>query len=260
MRIKFSKYQGTGNDFIMIHENDLHGKSLGLAEIRLLCDRHFGIGADGLIIIQTKPDVDFYVDYYNADGTQSFCGNGARCSVQFAKDLGLINSSTQFKAIDGLHEAEILSDGLVKLKMSPVQNIEVLNTNTFVLDTGSPHYVEFIEKIENQDIIEYGRKIRNAPEYKMLGINVNLAEKKDQAIHMMTYERGVENETLSCGTGVTAVALADALQNENLQKGVNRIQTKGGTLSVEWVKSAEGFSEIYLIGPAKKVFEGEINI
>jgi diaminopimelate epimerase len=259
MILKFIKYQGTGNDFIMIDERSLAGFALNTLDILKLCDRRFGIGADGVIIIRLSSRADFYVDYYNADGTQSFCGNGARCSVQFAQEIGLIKKHCILDSIDGLHTAEILSNELVKLSMSPVNLITVENEQAFILDTGSPHFVKFVEDIDGIEIVDFGKKIRFSPRFNECGINVNLAEKTDHGIRVKTYERGVEDETFSCGTGVTAVALADAY-TKDLLSGITRIQTVGGELQVYWTKTTKGFESIYLEGPANKVYEGSIEL
>lgn len=257
MKITFSKYQGTGNDFIML--NNLNGEysSLNIQSIKFLCDRKLGIGADGLILICPSESEMFKVDYYNSDGTQSFCGNGARCSVIFAKSIGLVEGRTSFEAIDGKHIAEILNDGTVKLEMLPVNNIST-DGLAVVMDTGSPHYILF-EDIKHSDIVELGRTVRFSEKYKTEGINVNsLIELGPNAIDVETYERGVEDETLSCGTGVTACALAYMDK-----KGTNdkiTVKTKGGELAVVAEKKDGGFDNIWLIGPAKKVFDGSVDI
>lgn len=261
MTLKFAKYQGTGNDFIMIWEAENKLFQPDTAQISKLCERRFGIGADGLIILKSHEDSDFEVDYYNADGSQSFCGNGARCSVQFAKDIGIIDDSCQFMAIDGLHSASFSTKGEVKLLMNDVQKIERIHDqkNDYVLDTGSPHYVRFCDNDE-LDIVEFGRYIRYNARFKQQGINVNTAIRSGDYIQVQTYERGVEGETFSCGTGVTAVALADAIHKMN-NSGSSRIKTKGGELLVHWKKnSSGGFESIYLEGPAKKVYEGQIEL
>jgi diaminopimelate epimerase len=259
MILKFTKYQGTGNDFIMIDSRDLNGVELSLESIRQLCNRRFGIGADGLIIIKEDTHSDFYVDYYNADGTQSFCGNGARCSVKFAKDIGRIDSKCDFNAIDGLHHAQINSNGDVKLLMSKVETISNPTNECFVLDTGSPHFVRFVQSLDEINIVNYGREIRYSANYTTKGINVNVAQIDTDKILVKTYERGVEDETFSCGTGVTAVALAAAI-DENADEGVTNIQTKGGLLKVYWKKKADGFDSIFLEGPAEKVYDGQLEI
>ena len=259
MNLKFSKYQGTGNDFVMLNEVDLFGNDLSISQIQKLCDRRFGIGADGLIIIRKDKLLDFYVDYYNADGSQSFCGNGARCSVKFAKELGLVDKNCQFSAIDGPHEAEIIDSGEIRLFMSPVASLEFRSDESVVLNTGSPHLVCFVDIVDSVNIIEYGRKIRYSPEFEKTGINVNIAQKTDDKIIVRTYERGVEDETLSCGTGVTAVALAAAKQTK-ANSGCTVIETKGGLLKVHWKKQRVGFDSIYLEGPAEKVYDGRIEL
>lgn len=259
MTLKFTKYQGTGNDFIMIDDAQLINAKLSTEQIQKLCNRRFGIGADGLIIIKKDKTTDFYVDYYNADGSQSFCGNGARCSVQFARELNLISKNCQFTAIDGIHEAEILDDGQVKLLMSPVREIHGEENQVFITDTGSPHFVKFVSELDDINISDYGRQIRYSDRFKEKGINVNVARKSIDCIHVRTYERGVEAETFSCGTGVTAVALADAVK-QNEDSGTTRIETLGGTLKVHWQKSNFGFEKIYLEGPAIRVYHGSIEL
>ncbi len=259
MTLKFSKYQGTGNDFIMIDEKNLMGLSLDNAVISQLCDRRFGIGSDGLIVLRPRENFDFYVDYYNADGSQSFCGNGARCAVQFAKELGWIEEKCRFLAIDGEHKATITNQNEVKLLMSSVNSYNQESNAVFILDTGSPHYVKFVDQLADHDIYDEGRAIRYSDAFKANGINVNLAEFKDTCIAVKTYERGVEDETYSCGTGVTAVALSAAAQTSE-NEGITSIQTKGGMLKVYWRKNKSGFDEIYLEGPAQKVYEGNIEL
>ena len=259
MTLNFTKYQGTGNDFIMIDERDLGDMDLSVAQISGLCDRRFGVGADGLIIIKSDSKSDFYVDYYNADGSQSFCGNGARCSVKFAREIGMIDSNCSFYAIDGLHEAEILANEDVKLLMSPVNQIFEEEGSCFITDTGSPHYVQFVPDLSETDIVDFGRKIRFGSRFSQNGINVNLAQLDENQILVKTYERGVEDETLSCGTGVTAVALAYAV-HKNANQGITQILTKGGTLKVHWTKTDLGFDQIYLEGPAVKVYGGQVEL
>lgn len=259
MTLEFSKYQGTGNDFIMINEADLSGIDLSKILIQRLCERRFGIGADGLIVIRKHKQLDFYVDYFNADGSQSFCGNGARCSVKFAQEIGLIQNFTHFEAIDGPHEASIHADGSVKLRMSDVPGYFIEDEQTFILDTGSPHYVKFLKNLSDLDIVEFGKSIRYSPRFEKEGINVNICEFKDDILLVQTYERGVENETFSCGTGVTAVALAAALSEEQYS-GISKIQTKGGNLKVYWNKNESGFEAIYLEGPAEKVYHGSVEL
>ena len=261
MKLTFSKYQGTGNDFIMVLAPNNPQFNPDVQQIRAICNRRFGIGADGLIIIKNHDTLDFEVDYYNADGSQSFCGNGARCSVQFAKDQKIIQTSCKFMAIDGEHEATIEINGDVKLRMNKVNRIEKVDSesSTYILDTGSPHYVKFCAD-ENIDIVSFGREVRYSERFKIEGINVNTAYPNPDFIYVETYERGVEDETYSCGTGVTAVALA-AAQNQIENHGITPIKTKGGRLQIHWKKNPDGsFDDIYLEGPALHVYDGQIAI
>ena len=254
--MKFYKYQGTGNDFVMIDNRLGEWDDLSIENIQKLCDRRFGIGADGLIKINSAKGVDFEVDYYNSDGSKSFCGNGARCSVAFAHFLDIIEDKTTFTAIDGIHEAEI-KNGIVKLKMGDVSNINTVG-NDFVLNTGSPHYVKYVEMLNNYNVYKTGNEIRNSETYKQEGINVNFVEKlSDKELFVRTYERGVEDETYSCGTGVTAVALTFMKNNNQTFVGV---KVMGGQLKVYAEKDGEGFKNIWLEGPAVQVFKGDINL
>ncbi|XOV68194.1 MAG: diaminopimelate epimerase [Fluviicola sp.] len=258
MYITFTKYQGTGNDFIMLDNLSGRYDELTLDQVRYLCDRKLGVGADGLIKISKHDTLDFNVEYYNSDGSQSFCGNGARCSVAFAKSLGLLEDTTKFNAIDGAHESRMTVDGRVHLEMRPVNNIEQ-ESGVYIMNTGSPHYVKFVEANNAPDIVAFGREIRYSERFKDNGINVNtLLELGPNTIHVATYERGVEDETLSCGTGVTACALAYMEQNQ--RDGEVSVSTKGGKLSVKAQKTEGGYDNIWLIGPAKKVFDGSIEI
>ncbi|UQB68554.1 diaminopimelate epimerase [Epilithonimonas zeae] len=254
--MKFYKYQGTGNDFVMIDNRLGEWDDLSIENIQKLCDRRFGIGADGLIKINSAEDVDFEVDYYNSDGSKSFCGNGARCSVAFAHFLDMIEDRTTFTAIDGIHEAEI-KNGIVKLKMGDVNNINK-DGNNFVLNTGSPHYVKYVEMLNNYNVYKNGNEIRNSETYKQEGINVNFVEKlSDKELFVRTYERGVEDETYSCGTGVTAAALTFMKNNNQTFVG---IKVMGGNLKVYAEKNGDGFKNIWLEGPAVQVFKGETNL
>ncbi len=256
MKINFVKYQGTGNDFVML--DNMTGKfdSLTIEQIRFLCDRKLGVGADGLIKISKDPNADFYVDYFNADGSQSFCGNGARCSTAFAEKIGLIDSSTRFNAIDGFHRAEI-ANGIVRVEMHDVAKIDQISDDFFV-QTGSPHYIHL--KAENdQDIVSYGRLIRYSEKFQKEGVNVNyLTVLSKCEIEVETYERGVEDETLSCGTGVTACGLIHMSLNDTISNV--SVKTKGGNLSVTADRKGEGFTNIWLSGPAILVFDGSIEV
>ncbi len=256
--VQFYKYQGTGNDFIMIDDReekfDLEAHDL----IKGLCDRKFGIGADGLILIREHQYADFEMVYYNADGYQtSLCGNGSRCAVHFAGFLGMVSNDCSFQTIEGILQAKLEGDQ-VEINMPDVSSVDQTNEDYF-LHTGSPHYVRFVNQVEDYDVYENGRKIRYSDLYKKEGINVNFVESLGNGkIFVRTYERGVEDETYSCGTGVTAAAIAYGRLN-----GLNNIQIKtlGGDLNVNFQpKDGTGFCNVHLKGPAKMVFKGEIEI
>ena len=255
--ISFYKYQGTGNDFVMVDDRQATWDLGNTARITALCDRKFGIGADGLILIRSHADYDFEVVYFNADGSQSFCGNGARCAVAFAAFLGIIGHKTQFLAIDGSHEAS-LDQGQVALKMGNVSQISESLGDAFV-HTGSPHHVRWVEDVGNYPVFEQGQLLRHDPCYAPGGSNVNFVQKLgDAEIFVRTFERGVENETLSCGTGVTAAALVCGAisQHKDIQ-----IHTRGGNLRVTFKGDIQtGFTDIWLIGPAKQVFSGQFRL
>ncbi|MBX2924801.1 MAG: diaminopimelate epimerase [Chitinophagaceae bacterium] len=261
MTIQFSKYQGTGNDFVILDNRNGAYNALTNEQVKLLCDRKFGIGADGLMLLNEHAPYDFEMVYYNADGNEgSMCGNGGRCLVKFAYHSGIVEQEYRFIATDGEHEAEIDISGTVKLKMKDVDQIS--NQDEYsVLNTGSPHYVTFVPDVKKVNVVEEGRRIRYSKPFSKEGINVNFVENiDDDTIFVRTYERGVENETLSCGTGVTAAALV-AAHNTNGFNGVN-VQTPGGNLSVEFTISEDGekFSDIWLSGPAELVYKGEITL
>ena len=258
MKIEFYKYQGTGNDFVLLDNRQDTYNDITPKQVNLLCNRRFGIGADGLMLLNNKEGFDFEMKYYNSDGNVgSMCGNGARCILKFASMLGIKKTVYKFVAADGTHEAEIDLNGDVKLKMQDVKGVEDF-TNHYVLNTGSPHYVKTTTNIMKIDVVGEGRDIRNSREYAEEGINVNFVETLDEdSIYVRTYERGVEDETLSCGTGVTAAALISA-HNDN---GFNRVEVKtaGGKLSVEFDKvNEQEFVNIWLSGPAEMVYKGEI--
>jgi diaminopimelate epimerase len=260
MEIEFYKYQGTGNDFVMLDNRKGVYDQLTLNQIQLLCDRKFGVGADGLIKIDASTEVDFTMDYYNSDGSKSFCGNGARCSLAFFSFLEKNKKNDfSFKAIDGIHEGQVKD--LVSLRMADVEGIN-LYSDSYCLNTGSPHYVSFVTSVNNLNVYDLGRTVRYSEKYFEKGINVNFVEEKDSdVLFVRTYERGVEDETLSCGTGVTASALSYFLSKGKIEHCSADIQTLGGNLKVEAVHKGEGiFSSIKLIGPAKLVFKGEINV
>jgi diaminopimelate epimerase len=260
MQIKFTKYEGTGNDFLLINNLDGVYDNLSIQDIQRICKRRFGVGADGLIKINESRHAAFYMDYYNSDGTQSFCGNGARCAVHFAREIGIdVTNTIEFDAIDGLHEASI--EGiLVKLKMIDVKEIHKKG-EAFELFTGSPHYIEFSDDISSKHILSRGRSVRFSPYYLDHGINVNLIKEINfNYIAIATYERGVEDETLSCGTGATACALLwDSISDKKLKEV--HVKVKGGELSVQFEQDeTNGYSNIFLIGPATKVYDGIIKV
>lgn len=254
--MEFFKYQGTGNDFVIIDNRDLQfPKEKEIIE--KLCDRRFGIGGDGLILLENDSTADFKMVYYNSDGNEStMCGNGGRCLVAFAHFLDIFEDQTTFNAIDGLHEAEI-RNGIIKLKMIDVDTIKNIDGN-FELNTGSPHYVTYVENLKKYKVSENGNKIRNSASYCEEGINVNFVEEISQnEIFIRTYERGVEDETFSCGTGATASALV-FLKDKN-QTSV-KVKVLGGNLKVYADQEGESFKNIWLEGPAKQVFKGKINL
>ena len=256
--LHFHKYQGTGNDFIMIDNRNSNFNAQNLQLINQLCDRRFGIGADGLILVVNHSDFDFEMIYFNADGSQSFCGNGSRCAVLFACHLGIVQNKAHFLAIDGDHYATVDKDQ-IEIRMNPVREVKVLNNGDVFINTGSPHHISWNDNIESVQLVTEGREVRYSEMYAPDGTNVNFAHyHPEEGISVRTYERGVEGETLSCGTGVTAVALAGA--ERGAQSPIS-VKTKGGDLQVSFTKSNNGkYDDIYLRGPAKKVFEGEIEI
>lgn len=256
MQQTFYKYQGTGNDFVMIDNREQTFDKTNLDHIVFLCDRRFGIGADGLILIENHNQADFEMIYYNADGSQSLCGNGGRCAVAFAKQLGIIERETTFEAIDGLHHASI-ENGIVKLQMLDVDVVEMHNNHVF-LDTGSPHHVQFEDHLDTLDIKTEGAKIRYGEPYNQPGSNVNFVKKiSDATFAVRTYERGVEDETLSCGTGVTAVAIAMNALGETRENLIT-LSAQGGELQVSFDVVDDVYKNVWLIGPAEFVYAGKI--
>ncbi len=252
--MKFYKYQGTGNDFVMIDDRS-ESFDASPANISKICHRRFGVGADGLILLRNDPNYDFRMVYFNANGQEgSMCGNGGRCTVRFAYDLGIVSESINFIAIDGPHTASVCEEEIF-LQMQNVSQIEHHAEYDF-MNTGSPHYVTYFGDLEMLDVFEKGQQIRYSDEWASKGgTNVNFVQVIDnERIAVRTYERGVEDETYSCGTGVTAAALSAHIKH-GLLDPIN-IKTLGGNLRVSFLKDEHGFSNIYLIGPAKKVFEG----
>ncbi|HEY8735014.1 MAG TPA: diaminopimelate epimerase [Puia sp.] len=261
MNIPFFKYQGTGNDFILIDNRSKGYSDLSEGEIHRICDRRFGIGADGLMMLNLKDGYDFEMKYFNSDGKPgSMCGNGGRCMVRFAYDLGIHKESYHFLASDGEHEAELdMISNIINLKMKDVSGYKEEQGN-FIVDTGSPHFVKFVPDVMDVDVVKEGTEIRYSEPYIKEGINVNFVEDRgDDVLFVRTYERGVEDETFSCGTGVTASALV-CHHNEVGYNEVN-VKTKGGDLIVKYDRSYDNkYSEIWLCGPAVKSFEGKVAV
>jgi diaminopimelate epimerase len=259
MQLKFYKYQGTGNDFVII-DNFQGLVDLSKEQIAHLCDRKFGIGADGLMLLEKSNKYDFEMKYYNADGNLgSMCGNGGRCIVKFAQDIDLIDEHAMFLAYDGVHEASIDKNGIVSLEMSDVNELIKIDNATCELNTGSPHYVSFVNDVLVMDVFKSGREIRYNDNYKMEGINVNFVTVDGERLTIRTYERGVENETLSCGTGVTAAAIA-AYHLGLIKSTTVSVKAVGGELSVSFDCNENQFENVVLSGPAIKSFEGTIEL
>ena len=254
MLLHFFKYHGTGNDFILIDNRQEKLSKNDTKLIQRLCDRHFGIGADGLILIERDASLDFKMQYFNADGKPgSMCGNGGRCAVAFAQFLGIIENKASFQAAGATYQAAIKGQN-IHLQMQDVSDIETHDTHWFV-DTGSPHHVEMVEKLGELDVIGRGSKLRHDT-YGEAGSNINfVAQRSDNSFEVRTYERGVEDETLSCGTGVTAVALSMHHAGKTPAKKV-QIHTHGGSLEVQFEGDERGYYNIKLIGPAEQVFKG----
>jgi len=260
MQLEFYKYQGAGNDFVMIDNRSGFFPKENTQLIAHLCDRRFGIGGDGLILLENDSETDFKMVYYNSDGNQSsMCGNGGRCLVAFAKDLKVIADKTTFIATDGLHHASFEENGLVSLQMIDVPAITIKNDHSF-LNTGSPHHVQMVEDLEHYNIKEEGAAIRYGELYGAAGSNINFVKKiDDTTFRLRTYERGVEDETLACGTGATAVAIAMNATGQTDATVVN-INVEGGKLVVSFDKNPNGFTNVFLKGPAEFVFKGTINV
>ena len=261
MKVNFYKYQGAGNDFILIDNRDNTFNHDNPKLIRSLCDRRFGIGADGIMFLQLKTGFDFEMVYYNADGQpSSMCGNGGRCIVAFARFLGIIDSETEFLAVDGPHHAKISPEGnWVSLGMINVDTLTA-DDDAYVLNTGSPHYVKMVTGLKEKDVYHDGYAIRNNDTYREHGININFVEPTGDGYFVRTFERGVEDETCACGTGVTAVALAMAKHNNQTGEITTPIKVLGGDLNIRFNYDGSHFTHIFLEGPAVQVFAGEVEI
>ena len=260
MELEFYKYQGTGNDFVMIDNRSNTFPKENTQLVAHLCDRRFGIGADGLILLDTDATSDFRMVYYNSDGNlSSMCGNGGRCLVAFAKKLNVIQNETTFVATDGLHYATVGADGIVSLQMIDVAEIKNTQDYSF-LNTGSPHHVQIVEDLQHFNVKENGAAIRYGNLYGQAGSNINFVKKIDETtFSLRTYERGVEDETLACGTGATAVAIAMNATGQTNSNEIN-LNVEGGKLAVSFDKVNEKYTNVFLKGPAEFVFKGTIEI
>ena len=258
MKYIFYKYQGAGNDFVMM-DNRLNKISLTTEQIARICDRRFGVGADGLILLENSESADFKMTYYNSDGAiGSMCGNGGRCIVAFAKSLELFNKVCVFEAFDGLHKAELVEGERISLSMSDVSLIEKQQRNWY-LDTGSPHLICFVDSIEQIEVSQKGAEIRYSSVYKENGVNVNFVQLKNDSLIIRTYERGVEAETLACGTGATAAAIA-TYESGLLAANSVKLKALGGDLEVSFTKMENTYTNICLVGAADFVFKGSIDV
>ena len=259
--IHFYKYQGAGNDFVLIDNRNKQFEYKDNNNVLQLCNRRFGIGGDGLMLLQNHPEYDFEMLYFNADGKLgSMCGNGGRCIVAFAKHLGIIDTETNFLAVDGPHYAKISESGnWVDLQMIDVDKV-ARDESAYVLNTGSPHYVAQVTELDVLDVFKQGGLIRNNTNYKEEGINVNFVEDRGDHLFVRTFERGVEDETFACGTGVTAVALAMAIEKQQQGNIKTDIEVLGGKLRIEFNYDGTTFNHVFLCGPAELVFEGQIEI
>ena len=257
MLVKFNKYQGTGNDFVII---DLTKDDFKFSQnqIKKICDRKHGIGADGLILISNHNSLSFEMKFFNPDGSTSFCGNGSRCAVLFCFHQGIVQSNCSFMTNDGIHQGQVLEDEKIKISIKSPVIVDKLSNGDFEVNTGSPHYVQVTESLDNIDFNNYCKSIRNNDKYFQDGININLVKIEDDFLDMRTYERGVEDETLSCGSGVTATALSIAYENK-IENSLF-VNTRGGNLKVDFERSENKFEKIFLSGSAKFVFSGDYDL
>ncbi|MFI5203239.1 MAG: diaminopimelate epimerase [Flavobacteriales bacterium] len=253
MSIDFFKYQATGNDFILVDDRKNVFPESNLALITRMCHRKWGVGSDGLILIKNSKEADFEMVFFNPDGSKSFCGNGSRSAVVFAHSLGIITNTCTFRAIDGIHSG-VIHGSEVTIHMNDVKEINNVSDSEFFIHTGSPHFIRYVKNVDEININEQAVAIRYADAYKPGGTNVNFVEEIPAGISMRTYERGVEGETLSCGTGVTAAGLSYLFKYK--KEGTVNVTTKGGQLQVKATKKSDGFSDITLTGPVQLVFSG----
>ena len=257
-KITFNKYQGAGNDFIIIDNRSSLVNPDDVKLINKLCDRRFGIGADGLILVSDNSRADFEMKYFNSDGRLgSMCGNGGRCTAHFASKSGIAGNAQNFIGYDGFHQAFVEND-IVRLQMGNVNEYKLIDDNYF-LNTGSPHYVIFTDEVEKLNVAEEGKKVRWSPKFAPGGTNVNFVQVVGNGLNIRTFERGVEDETLACGTGVTASAIASVLAGHFDTNSVS-VKARGGNLNVEFKTGNGKITDIWLTGPATFVFEGEINV
>ena len=261
MELTFYKYEGAGNDFVLLDDRKIQFPHTRSDLVKFICDRRFGIGADGLMLLRPLNGYDYKMVYYNADGNEStMCGNGGRCLAAFAQKLGIIDKKAIFTAADGVHEAELLTDNYVRLKMTDVTKIET-GKDYYYLNTGVPHYVKFMSSINDLDVYNEGRKIRYNERFADQGTNVNFVQEYPDHISVRTYERGVENETLACGTGIVASVICTGIR-----KGINhgsyssKVHAQGGQLKVSFFRIDNKITNIWLEGPATFVFKGTINL
>lgn len=261
MELTFYKYEGAGNDFVLLDDRKMQFPEKRADLVKFICDRRFGIGADGLMLLRPKNGYDYKMVYYNSDGIEStMCGNGGRCLAAFAHKLGIIDLKAVFTAADGVHEAELISENYVRLKMIDVTNVET-GKDYYYLNTGVPHYVKFLSSIEKLDVFNEGRKIRYSERFAAEGTNVDFVQEYADRIAVRTYERGVENETLACGTGIVASVICTGIR-----KGINhstfssKVDALGGQLKVTFFRDDSLITNVWLEGPATFVFEGTIKL
>jgi diaminopimelate epimerase len=261
MEFTFYKYEGAGNDFVVLDDRKMQFPEKRADLVKFICDRRFGIGADGLMLLRLKNGYDYNMIYYNADGNEStMCGNGGRCLAAFAHKLGIIGKKAVFTAADGVHEAELLSENYVRLKMIDVTHVET-GKDYYYLNTGVPHYVKFLPSIEKLDVFNEGRKIRYSERFATEGTNVDFVQEYPDHIAVRTYERGVENETLACGTGIVASVICTGIR-----KGINqntfssKVDALGGQLKVTFYRDDSLITNVWLEGPATFVFEGTLHL